>query len=47
MPYPFAKNNEQLRTHDDFAHAAQAAAAEHNHTGRETIIDGVRGFSPL
>ncbi|CAF4309495.1 unnamed protein product [Rotaria sp. Silwood2] len=47
MLYPFAKNNEQLRTHDDFVQAAQAAAAEHNHTGRETIIDGVRGFSPL
>ncbi|CAF4860598.1 unnamed protein product [Rotaria sp. Silwood1] len=47
MLYPFAKNDEQLRTHDDFLQAAQAAAAKHNHTGRKTIIDGVRGFSPL
>ncbi|CAF4486134.1 unnamed protein product, partial [Rotaria magnacalcarata] len=50
MLYPYEKNDDQLRTHDEFVQAPQTAAAAAAGTeviGRETIIDGVRGISPL
>ncbi|CAF1284065.1 unnamed protein product [Rotaria magnacalcarata] len=43
MLYPYEKNDDQLRTHDEFVQAPQTAAAAAAGTeviGRETIIDG-------
>ncbi|CAF3867587.1 unnamed protein product [Rotaria sordida] len=47
MLYPFEKNDNTFRTHDEFLRNARSAASESDRTGHEIIINGVRGISPL
>ena len=47
MLYPYEKNDYTRRTHNEFIQFAQAAEAESVRTGREVIINGVRGVSSL
>ncbi|CAF3993747.1 unnamed protein product, partial [Rotaria sp. Silwood2] len=45
--YPYEKNQNTLRTHDEFVRTGQSATSEGDRAGHEVVIDGVRGMSPL
>ena len=47
MLYPYSKNDNTPRTHDGFLEDARIAALESHRTGREILVNGVRGVSPL
>ncbi len=46
MLFPY-ENKSTLRTYNEFLQDAQLAALESDRTGREVIVNGVRGVSPL